>query len=179
MPSTAGQSDSTSLVLYAQPYDISATGFYFHDYAEYRSKAKTCRNAYGDPVEEYDLQFIDGEPIDCALAAAIGLTQANCKAFFEAVRSWDDDDDKLRVIIAVGDCGYSFDDSTKADDFDVDIYDVESFVELAQLFIDEGVFGSLGDLPYAYIDFQAIARDLTIDYSELEIDGRTIIYRCG
>lgn len=35
--------------LFAQPYDISATGFYFETAAEYEAKTKKLRNAYGHP----------------------------------------------------------------------------------------------------------------------------------
>ena len=62
------------------------------------------RNAYGDRVEEFEIQFIDGEDIDCDLARAIGVNQANLKQYFEAVEDWDDDD-KTRVILPVGECG--------------------------------------------------------------------------
>jgi len=45
----------TSNNYHATPYDTSASGFYFHDYEDYEAKAKTHRNDYGDPVEEFDL----------------------------------------------------------------------------------------------------------------------------
>ena len=59
--------------LHAQPYDISANGFYFETAEEYAAKANALRNDYGDPVEEFEIQFIDGEGIDCDLAKAIDL----------------------------------------------------------------------------------------------------------
>ncbi|MEP4197921.1 MAG: hypothetical protein ABJL99_20030 [Aliishimia sp.] len=59
--------------LFAQPYDISANGFYFTSAEVYAAKVRTLKNDYGDPVEEFEIQFIDGETIDCELARAIGL----------------------------------------------------------------------------------------------------------
>ena len=53
--------------LYAQPYDISATGFYFDSLEEYTQKAAKNFNSFGGLVEEYELQFIDGERIDSVL----------------------------------------------------------------------------------------------------------------
>lgn len=47
--------------LHAQPYDITANGFYFESLEDYADKAKSNRNDYGDPVEEYEIQFIDGD----------------------------------------------------------------------------------------------------------------------
>jgi hypothetical protein len=45
---------------YAQPYDITATGFYFKTAEEYQEKAGRLRNSADRPVEEFELQFIDG-----------------------------------------------------------------------------------------------------------------------
>ena len=53
--------------LHAQPYDISANGFFFETTEEYNEKASKLVNSYGQPVEEFELQFIDGESIDADL----------------------------------------------------------------------------------------------------------------
>ncbi|MEM9211537.1 MAG: hypothetical protein AAGA63_08615 [Pseudomonadota bacterium] len=63
--------------LHAQPYDLAAKGFYFESAEEFDTKSKSNRNEYGQPVEEYEIQFIDGEDIDCDLAKAIGIHQGN------------------------------------------------------------------------------------------------------
>ena len=111
-----------AIQLHAQPYDITAKGFYFEDLETYRDNLAKLRNNYGDPVEEFEIQFIDGEAIDCALAKAWGINQANIIRFLEVLDS-SEDHEKLRFIIAVGECGYSFDpDTASADDYDVDIY---------------------------------------------------------
>ena len=47
-------------IYHATPYDVSAIGFYFKTYDEYVEKAASHRNAHGSPVEEYEIQFIDG-----------------------------------------------------------------------------------------------------------------------
>ncbi len=54
-----------TIQLHAQPYDLAATGFYFETYEEYADKSAKLRNDYGDRVEEFEIQFIDGEAIDC------------------------------------------------------------------------------------------------------------------
>lgn len=76
--------------LFAQPYDISATGFYFETAEEYKKNANALRNEYGDPVEEFEIQFIDGEEIDCDLARTIGLNQANLVQFLDCIDDWDE-----------------------------------------------------------------------------------------
>ena len=57
--------------LFAQPYDISANGFYFDTVERYDDKAKSLRNSYGEPVEEFEIQFIDGDDIDAAVFDAV------------------------------------------------------------------------------------------------------------
>lgn len=168
-----------TLLLYAQPYDISAEGFYFRDADEYGKKAATLTNRYGQPVEEFEIQFIDGEQIDCELAKAWGLNQANIAEFIEAADDWDDDQ-KIRYLIAVGECGYASDQvANDPDSIDIDIYQLDSLKELAEQFVDEGLFGEIPDRLQSYLDFDAIARDLAVDYAMTTIGGDRFAYRCS
>jgi hypothetical protein len=165
--------------LHAQPYDLDATGFYFDSLEGYHAKAATARNAYGQIVEEFEIQFIDGDYIDCDLAKAWGINQANIGGYFEASENWDDHDKRV-FIIAVGEAGYSFDPaSVSPSDFDVDIYHVETMRELAEQLVDEGLFGEIPEHLANYIDLDAIARDLAVDYTKTEIAGERLIYRVG
>lgn len=144
---------SHDLRFYAQPYDMDASGFYFSDGDEYQTKIKTCRNTYGYPVEEFEIQFIDGDDLDCQLFEALSINQVTILPFIEKLDEWADDD-KTKLIIAVGECGYHFDIQTgHADDFDVDIYEGVTLRELAHQFVDEGVFGDIPDHLTHYIDY--------------------------
>ena len=167
-----------TLILHAQPYDLTANGFYFESAEEYAEKAAQAVNDYGDPVEEFEIQFIDGEDIDCELAKAFGLSQANLAQYFRAALDWDDDD-KTPVIIAVGECGYPLTKDTQPGDFDLDIYACDRMEELAEQFIDEGLFGEIPERLQWYIDYEAIARDLSVDYTQTRIAGQSLIYRCA
>jgi len=164
--------------LFAQPYGISANGFYFETAEEYKKNANALRNEYGNPVEEFEIQFIDGKYIDYDLARTIGLTQVNIVQFFDYIDDWDEGQ-KQQVIIAVGDCGYAFDANTAPNDFDVEIYEIDTMRELAEQFVEEGFFGEVPESFQYYIDYDAIARDLAVDYSEVEIAGKRLIYRCN
>lgn len=165
--------------LHAQPYDLSATGFYFENAEDYAAKAKNNTNDYGDPVEEYEIQFIDGGGLDCALASAWGLSQVNFPAYLEATVAWDDGD-KLRYIIAVGECGYAHDQAADTpSDIDLTLYEISTMRELAEQFVDEGLFGEVPKPFRFYIDYDAIARDLAVNYAETTIAGTHYIYRCA
>ncbi len=76
--------------IYAQPYVTSSTGFYFDSAEEYAKKAAKNFNSFGGLIEEYELQFIDGEGIDSCLFHALGVHQGNFPAYLEACDSWDD-----------------------------------------------------------------------------------------
>lgn len=165
--------------LFAQPYDISAYGFYFETAVEYEEKAGKLMNSYGQPVEEFEIQFIDGERIDSELFRALGIHQGNFAAYLEALGHWSNDD-KIKVIIAVGETGYNFDfEKDRPDQFDVDMYELDSLKDLAEQFVEEGLYGEIPKALQYYIDYEAIARDLGMDYSEIRIDGTNYIYRCG
>ena len=82
------------------------------------------------------------------------------------------------MIIAVGECGYVYEPNTKPNDFEVDIYQVESLRDLAEQFVDEGLFGDVPERLQFYIDHDAIARDLAVEFSEIIIAGERFAYAC-
>jgi len=166
-------------LLYAHPYDISAQGFLFNSVEQYEAQAKKLRNDFGDPVEEFEIQFVDGELIDAELAKAFALNQGTFAQFLELVENWDDNQ-KTRFIIAVGECGYG--EEQVIDDpesVDLDIYELDSLKDLAEQFVEEGLFGDIPERLQFYIDYDAIARDLAVDYAQTTIDNTHLIYRCG
>lgn len=75
---------------YVRPYDIAASRFYFEDQDSLEAKIISIRNDYGQPVEEFEIQFIGGEAIDYALANAWGINQANIIRFLEMLDEWED-----------------------------------------------------------------------------------------
>lgn len=166
-----------SISLYAQPYAISATGFLFNDGDTFNRKAKQNRNDYGDPVEEYEIQFIDGETLDAELFKALGVHQGNVCTFLETAPQWEEWE-KINIIIACGECGYSFDiESDHPDHFGITIYHVDSLRDLAIEFVNEGLFGEIPESIQYHIDYESIARDLGLDYAETVIAGTSIVYR--
>lgn len=168
-----------SVTLFAQPHNIEACGFYFEDAEAFAEKAANLRDRFGDPVEEFEIQFIDGGDMDAELARAWELNQCNFCSFIDAAEEWDDHQ-KLVFALAVGECGYDFDPSSvDPDTFDIDIYSDLTMCELAEQFLDDGLFGEVPEPLANYIDLDAIARDLSVDYTETTIAGQRIIYRAG
>jgi len=167
-----------TLLFYAQPYDISAEGFYFREFDEYSKKANAAKNQYGDKVEEFEIQFIDGDQLDCELAKAWGLNQANIERFIEVSDEWDDEE-KIRFILAVGESGLSFDpDTVDPWNLDIDVYRMDSLEELAVEVVEGWCLGDTSERLKSYIDYKAIADDLSIDFSEAIVAGERLFYQC-
>lgn len=73
--------------LFANPYDISAQGFYF-------SSAEDFEFQYENhlPTEEYEIDFIDGTAAELALFNAMKVSQVSLDEYFELISDLDDDD---------------------------------------------------------------------------------------
>lgn len=56
---------------------------------------------------------------------------------------------------------------------------MDSMKELAHQFVDEGLFGDIPEHLANYIDMDAIAYDLSMDYTETEVAGERLIYRAA
>lgn len=165
-------------LFYAQPYDLAANGFYFEDAESYTKKIGSIKNDYGEVVEEFEIQFIDGAAIDADLCKAIGLYQGGVLKVMELIDDLDEQD-KITLIIACGECGYRFNPHKDSpSDFEVDIYPCENLKDLAEQFVDEGLYGDIPDSLAFYIDYEAIARDLAVDFSTIEIAGEQMVYAC-
>lgn len=61
----------------------------------------------------------------------------------------------------------------------MDVYQLDSLKELAEQFVDEGLFGEIPTSIQNYLDYDAIARDLGMDYAETTVAGERLIYRCS
>ncbi|MFP6557306.1 antirestriction protein ArdA [Paraburkholderia sp. B3] len=157
---------------HAQPYNLDARGFYFTSMEDYTAKAEANTDRWGAPVEEYELQFIDGTDAEAELFAALGINQANLEAWFDDVVDLDEREQAALSYI-VGDLGYSLADALDKID-DVNLY-AGSLVEAATELFDELY---LHDIPQAvryYVDYEAFARDqrLAGAMTETEFAGTT------
>lgn len=87
---------------------------------------------------------------------------------------------KLILTIACVECGHSFDahkDDPRA--FDVNIYFCESMENLAGTFVDEGLYGEIPERLAHYINYDAIARNLSVDFTGTEIAGQRLVNSCA
>ena len=167
-----------TLTLYAQPYDLDAQGFYFDSFEDYETKYNKNCNVYGQPVEEYEIQFIDGSAIDCDLFNAV-KGQYNLKAFFMVANEWEEYQ-KIPLIIAYGEniTSEPFNEEVTSDMFeDIDIYYDMSFEDLAWEFIENGLFGDIPENLKQWLDIEKMGLSLSYDYHEITVGNNSIIYR--
>jgi len=155
--------------LYAQPYDMDHTGFYFKSYEDYKTKSEKSL------AEEFEIQFIDGDDdFDYEISEAMGLYQSNIEIYFQNLEDWDDET-KLHYVLAVGYDGY--DPETDPTQLDITVYHNMTMNDLAQEFVDEGLFGEIPEPLQYYINYEAIAADLAMDYSDAVINGTCYVWR--
>ncbi len=151
---------------FAQPYNISATGFYFADMEEYMTKATAAVDDFGQPVEEFELQYIDGD--HAALFNALRVSQASLADWFELVDELGEDEDRYVIACHLADLGYAM--NELADRWD----DYSLFRGTAADYAAE-IVADCYDLPdtiVAYIDFERLGRDMVLggDIEELAHD---------
>lgn len=162
---------------YAQPYNTSAEGFYFQTVEQYADKAQGLTDLFGQPVEEFEIQFIDGGHLSCELFEAWRPGQAEVGRFIEVCDDWSEDA-FLMAIIALRDLGYGaaqvLDD---LEDLPITLCRIDSLKELSEQFVDEGLFDGIPERLASYLDYAAIARDLGFDgYTETIIAGERLVY---
>ncbi len=164
------------ILLCATPYEWDAPSFYFSTIEEYESRVAKLTDRYGQPVEEFMIDFIDGSRLESELAQAVKLDQCNFAKFLEAVDEWDDYE-KTVAIIAMGHVGYlSLDDDPHLRD--VSIYDAQDLTELAEQFVDDGYYGEIPDYLLNYLDYDKLGRDLGLsDHHKTTVAGETFFYR--
>ncbi len=158
---------------HATPYDISAAGFYFSTYEEYCEKAATHTNKYGQPVEEYEIQFIDGD--NHRLFAALGINQANLKTWFEEFEDMDEEE-AIKTFYLADDLGYDMEDiRSRLDDIALFEGTAEEYAE--SYLEDTGLLNEIPESLRYYFDTKAFARDMLLggDITEINMDGTNYI----
>lgn len=138
--------------LYANPYDTSASGFYFDSMDEYEAEYDKRL-----PVEEYEIDFIDGTAEEAAAFQACKPTQASIAEFFEVIDTKDGRDLAAYCWLR-GDLHLDHDTADRKCD-EVCLFDGSDEDYAAEL-VDEGIFGDVPDSLKNHIDYASIANDL-------------------
>lgn len=160
--------------LYANPYNLGAAGFYFTDAVDFMGKAAKLRDRFGDPVEKFELEYIDGDHGELFRACDIG--QANLELWEEIEEL--DDWQKPALFYCLDIIGMTTGEAMKKS---VGCYAFEDYTvnqgtakDYADEYIDSA--GMLDQMPENlryYFNMDAFARDLVLngDIYEFEYNG--------
>jgi hypothetical protein len=158
---------------FANPYDTDATGFYFNSYEEYTSKAAALLNRSGAPVEEFMIDYIDGD--DAQLFEACKVDQSNLEFWFDAVEMLEDYQ-KAALFYLVSINGQNVREAL--DNLEDVCLSQCDLLEAASELFDECYLGGVPEAVQAYIDYDKFANDcrLSGDMYEFTFNGET--YTC-
>ncbi|WP_423001589.1 antirestriction protein ArdA [Undibacterium sp. Ji67W] len=155
---------------FAQPYNMDAVGFYFDTLEAYEEKSESLLDAFNQPVEEFEIQFIDGD--DCELFSACGINQGNLHTWFETVADLADHE-KTALYYLCRISGYNLIDALEKMD-DVNLSE-GTLKDVAETLFDEFYLNDVPESVRAYIDYEKYARDCEMggDLYEFDFNGTT------
>lgn len=156
---------------FARPYNQNAQGFYFTDDEEFQTKAEALRDGFGNKVEEFELQYIDGG--EGNLFEACCISQSNLSVWFDTILDLEEHE-KAALYFLTGCQGYKLDDALSKYE-DVSIREGKLSEASEELF-DEIYLPEVPEFVRSYIDYERFARDceLSGDMTEFEFDGKTL-----
>lgn len=143
--------------LHATPYNLDAAGSYFESLEDYQTKAENHLDRYGNLVEEFEIQFINGD--DAELFNACGIIQSNLNTWFDDIECMSESD-KLNLHYLIAVAGYTLEQSMYKLD-GPSIYDGNLLDAASELF-DECYLPSVPDNIKYYIDYGKFARDCSL-----------------
>jgi hypothetical protein len=85
---------------YVNPHNIEAEGFYFDTFEELESLSAGWHDKRGMQVEEYSIEFIDGDDGDAELFEALKVNQNNIEEFIEFVEDSNDESKAAMFFLA-------------------------------------------------------------------------------
>ncbi|WP_176322308.1 antirestriction protein ArdA [Burkholderia vietnamiensis] len=156
---------------HAQPYNLDACGFYFTSLEDYTAKAEANVDRWGAPVEEYELQLVDGTDAEACLFSTLRISQANLDTWFDVVDL--DEREQAALAYLVGDLGYSLADAL--DKIDDVMLQEGSIEDVGADMFDELYLHEVPEHLHAYLDRAAWVRDYRLngDLCETEFAGQT------
>lgn len=161
---------SGGMRLYANPYDTSVHGFHFSSAEEFEEEFQKRL-----PVEEYEIDFIEGSSEEAALFKVASVTQANLAEWFDGIDSLKDYEmPSAYFLLSNGNVSTFAEAVEKAGEQSVTEGDLQKYVE--QFIDDMGGPSELGkETLEQYFDYEAYARDMNYngEVVEFEFAGTT------
>ena len=163
----------SATTLFAQPYAPEANGFFFHSAEEFEDKAEGVCDPYGEKVEEFEIQFIDGD--DPELFEACGIEQSNLSIWFDDIEGMRDAE-KAALYFLITDCSLSLDEAMRQVD-DVSLFHGDAKSAAREVF-EEYYASEIPENLRTCFDMDKFAHDFEVggDFCEFQFGGS--IYTC-
>lgn len=158
--------------LHASPYNIDATGFYFGSQEEYSDKSTSIKDRFGNQVDEFIIEFIDGE--DAHLFEACEINQSNLYRWFEEVECLHPHEKTCLYFLL--NAGYCLDEALGK--LDEPCITECRLREAAEEVFDECYGNAIPENLRNYIDYDAFARDLEMGGDMVEFEFNNTTYTC-
>ena len=158
---------------YANPYNTSATGFYFESIEELEEKSAALKDEFGLPVEEFEIEAMDGTREEMELFESAEVTPDTMVEFLKFIE--DSDEETWPAVYFLLE-RYSLEGSIcLANECNVV---QSSLLDAASEIFDECYGYSIPGELRIYIDYEKYAADLKYggDLVEFEFGGKT--YTC-
>lgn len=159
--------------LFAHPYNTSANGFYFSTYEEYQTKSSKLTDSFGLPVEEFELEYIDGDLPQ--LFSACSIDQCTLELWFDEIEIMDDQN-QVELFYRCENLNQEPQEAIDKLNNDGTIYN-GSVADYAYDFIND--YGTIDCLPeniQRYFDHEAFAHDLELSGEVTEFSYDSITY---
>lgn len=161
---------------FANPYNTSVFGFYFETLDEYKERFSALRDSFGCPVEELEIDVIDGTPAEVALAGAMRIDQGNLEKCLDVLNSADESNWPALFYLLDNGVVSDLDDALEKVD-DVCLYQGTLLDAASELF-DDCYAHEIPESIRCYIDYEAFARDCRIGGDMREFDFAGVTYTC-
>ena len=154
--------------LYANPYDISYTGFYFTSTEEFESNMNKA------PFEGVEIDFIDGG--NSRLFHATNINQGNVDLWFDELNKYSDDSHEASAIGYLLDIMH-IDEAIKRRD-EVILHRGNLADYAFELVKDVCSLDQLPELIRNHIDYDSIGKDLELNCEIAEVDRNLWVVNC-
>jgi antirestriction protein len=145
--------------LHAQAYS-GAHGFYFESPEEFEKKYAAAKKR---GIEEFEIQFIDGDDDDGKLFEALKIDQSNIPIWFEQVEDLSPDEKATLYHLATNN-GESVDRALEILAEGDQHAEQGTMVDYAHEYIDSiGGVKELGDQAQSYFDYESFGRDIRLN----------------
>lgn len=161
---------------YANPYNTSAAGFYFESIEELEVKSAALKDEFGLPVEELEIDAIDGTREEMELFEMAEVTQSDIAEFIEFIEDSDEETWPAVYFLLERYTLYTLEAAiSRAEECNVV---QSSLLDAASNLFDECYGYSIPEELSIYIDYEKFAADIEYggDMVEFEFGGKT--YTC-